>query len=941
MTDQHSPAPIEALRAQLSPDHLQRILDSGIAPDVAFERGYRTAYVEADIPEGFNRAQRKLFPSLIIPVWGVDPAEDPVTHEMRPDNPRTDGRTARGGQAPKELKYEFPAGQAKVLDVPRRCRALLGDPKEPLWITEGARKADAAASIGLCAVSLAGVWAFRSTNVDGGRTELADFDRIAFNNRVVYIAFDSDVVTKTPVKQAMVRLAALLTRRGASVHVMILPSGPAGEKRGLDDLIAGGARTAELVRLVNPDFLDEEDNRGQAEKLRDFVMEAYDLGQDMGGNGFAVPRSGSRLVRMLYTGRPSLELEAPRQFSESDPAKPVIPRKVVKDVMPSIEMSCMECDRQPLYLRTAPMDLGDQPGIVIDMGDPAGRVIGVSSRGWKVIDRPDERFPLFRRTENVAELPEPERGGNLDELRALLNVTDNTWPLIKGWLIAVAFGWVPRPWLYNTGPQGSAKSDAALLALSVLDPRETLDAAPRKNDRGDPAALANNSYLIGFDNLTTIPAEFSDWLCSVVTGARDSRRILNTTSSMQSMSFMRSGAMTGIAIRSIRPDLLERLVTVEFERLPTGGKKRHEAIMRSFHAAHARILGGLLDCIVGVLQHLDDVPENLDVPRMVDYASILAAHDMATGEHTFEAYRDVVLGSLDESGTDDAIGQVVLDYVRDEGEVRMAPEAMYQALTKHRASMADVGEEDYWPKNARGLTVALKELVASLERLVTIRVGKANGVRFVSLAPVPKGRDARDADESLATLPASLTKDQVNPMFSTDRDARDDDFQSLTGETKANDTVTHATNVQFGLGFSKRGEACDPCVPVTPETCLLPGETAGTQDRVAATLPAEANDTTASTLMSFGSEPSPAAASAATTEANGQTHVLDHAQQPPIPTKVSERLPRDLVGLFAGHAPETPARSCSTCRTVEVPDSEMAYFQLCPSCTAGSLRKEA
>lgn len=93
--------------------------------------------------------------------------------------------------------------------------------------------------------------------------------------------------------------------------------------------------------------------------------------------------------------------------------------------------------------------------------------------------------------------------------------------------------------------------------------------------------------------------------------------------------------------------------------------------------------------------------------------------------------------------------------------------------------------------------------------------------------------------------------------------------------------------------------------------------------------------------MSFGSGASPAAASAATTEANGTAAEADYAQRPPIPTKVSAVLPRDLVGLFAGTAPETPARRCSTCRTAEVPDSEMSYFQLCPSCTAGSLRKEA
>jgi hypothetical protein len=59
------------------------------------------------------------------------------------------------------------------LDCPPRCRALLGDPAIPLWITEGQKKADALASAGATALALLGVWNLKGKNAFGGITVLA------------------------------------------------------------------------------------------------------------------------------------------------------------------------------------------------------------------------------------------------------------------------------------------------------------------------------------------------------------------------------------------------------------------------------------------------------------------------------------------------------------------------------------------------------------------------------------------------------------------------------------------------------------------------------------------------------------------------------------------------------------------------------------------------
>ncbi len=193
------------MSATLLSHHAELIAASAIAADVAEARGYRSVETKAELRRlGFVDSQCRV-PALLIPIW--DAWGEIATYQVRPDEPRI-------GKGGKPVKYETPKGTRMVLDVPPSVRSLLGDPSVPLFVTEGVRKADAAASLGLCCVGVIGVWNFRGTNDQGGKTALADWEAIALNGRDVYIVFDSDVMTKREVHQALVRLKAFLEARG-------------------------------------------------------------------------------------------------------------------------------------------------------------------------------------------------------------------------------------------------------------------------------------------------------------------------------------------------------------------------------------------------------------------------------------------------------------------------------------------------------------------------------------------------------------------------------------------------------------------------------------------------------------------------------------------------------------------------------------------------------
>lgn len=238
----------------LLPHHKAMVRESGITPEVAQERGYRSVTRKADLATlGFTAAQRNV-PTLLIPVHGVD--GEVRTYQSRPDHPRI----SREG---KPLKYETPRGSSMCLDVPPSARERLGDPSTPLWITEGARKADAAVSAGLCCIALLGVWNFRGRNEHGGVTALADWESVQLRERRVYLCFDSDVNEKPAVYGALKRLRAFLEARGAEVRVVYLPPLPGGSKCGLDDFLAAGRTVADLLQCASADLrrppgMDEE-----------------------------------------------------------------------------------------------------------------------------------------------------------------------------------------------------------------------------------------------------------------------------------------------------------------------------------------------------------------------------------------------------------------------------------------------------------------------------------------------------------------------------------------------------------------------------------------------------------------------------------------------------------------------------------------------------------
>jgi hypothetical protein len=373
------------------------------------------------------------------------------------------------------------------------------------------------------------------------------------------------------------------------------------------------------------------DGRLSADDVVTWIEANYRLGRSTDGLLFAVPvyAGSNRVAREVR----SIRSDVLRRFREDRKARTgkgvVIGSETMTAALGLVAALAEDAQEHPEPVALRAAQVGNDR-VVLDLGDTSGRVVEASPAGWTVTD-PCEAVPLFRRSSATQPLPEPVRGGSLETLRELLGLDadDRRWLIVRGWLVASLFAEVPRPILWATGSQGSGKSVRTRMVLSVIEPADSLGKEPGRNERDDSTA-ARARFLVSYDNITTVSQNTSDWLCRLVTGVTDDRRALYTDDDLRPVSYRRSGVATSITLPpGLGSDALERIALVPLDRVPDSDRRGEAALWSAYRAAHPEILGAVLDDVVRVLRHLEEVKrEARPRPRMADYADILRALDL-------------------------------------------------------------------------------------------------------------------------------------------------------------------------------------------------------------------------------------------------------------------------------------------------------------------------
>lgn len=479
---------------------------------------------------------------------------------------------------------------------------------------------------------------------------------------------------------------------------------------------------------------DKGEKKPAATLLVEIAEEMYSFGISDTGEAFGVPRSGPRVLRMLRGGKTSLRGQLSREYFRRHGKAAA--QQALADALLVIEGIAQDSDETELHLRVARHD----GALWLDLGDHDGRAVRVTSDGWTV----EPQAPvLFRRTALNSPLPVPERG-ELSELWDWLNVDAEDQPLVAAWLVAALHAEIPHPILSISGEQGTGKSTAEKVLVSVLDPSPVpLRKPPRDADAWVTAAAG--SWVVGLDNLSDVTSWLSDSMCRAVTGDGDVRRRLYTDADMAVFSFRRCLILNGIDLGAVRGDLADRLLPIQLATIPDGQRLQETELWPRWERVHPRILGALLDLAASVETASPFV--RLDSkPRMADYARVLAAVDHVLGTDGLSRY----LTKQNELATDSLTGDAFISAISDVlcGDTFTGSAA--DLLAKVDAAADEKRPPKGWPSTARQVTTRLRRQAPVMRKAgwhVTEDDGanKRNAVVW-TITPPARPRDDRDPD---------------------------------------------------------------------------------------------------------------------------------------------------------------------------------------------------
>jgi len=430
----------------------------------------------------------------------------------------------------------------------------------------------------------------------------------------------------------------------------------------------------------------------------------YELGTSSLGEPFAVarPEHGPYVARMLRGGQASLRAELAAVYADLHQRAPS--SSALADAMQVLEGRAMRATPAALALRVARH--GD--GLVLDLGDPSGRVVVLGPGGWELA----ERSPvLFRRTKLTSALPTPERGGDLGELRGLVNLSPASWPLALAWLVASLIPELPHPIPLLTGEQGAGKSTTARILTRLVDPSPAqLRTAPK--DLEQWAVAAAGSWMVVLDNLSGVAPWLSDALCRAVTGDGMVRRALYENNDLAVLAFRRVVVLTAIDAGALRGDLADRLVLFDLDRPP---KRRTDADLEAgFLAAWPRLVGALLDLACDTLAVLPGIRLE-DPPRMADFAAVVAAVDQLLQTDALATYRELSARLAYDIGEGDPVIRAITALLAEMPAWQGTAEQLLGKLTAALPEGARLPKD--WPTTPRGMAGALVRAAPTLRTL--------------------------------------------------------------------------------------------------------------------------------------------------------------------------------------------------------------------------------
>jgi hypothetical protein len=367
----------------------------------------------------------------------------------------------------------------------------------------------------------------------------------------------------------------------------------------------------------------------------------------------------------------------------------------------------------------------DSNYICYDLCNPKWEIVKITRHGWSI----ESKFPksLFKRYSLMNEQVKPKAGypsDIFDQFMSLTNLqSDNDNILLaKVYIVSlILLANLPKPLLLPHGPHGSAKSTFHELVKKVIDPAAALTSA-FPNSLAELVQQLDHNYLTFFDNVSEIRHLTSDALCRAVTGSGFVKRTLYENDEDFVYNMKRAIGFNGINIIANRPDLLDRVLSLDMKQIDKRKRRKLEFINNEFQRLLPYLLAYLFDVVVKVLDRIGEVKLE-DLPRMADFAEMgeLVARCLGYKDNEFiQAYNRNNSNMNEEAVEVSTVATAIIELMSQTPVWKGKFDALRVKLNevvKAKKELSTIVFAKGWPRTPHALRARLTEIEPNLKEI--------------------------------------------------------------------------------------------------------------------------------------------------------------------------------------------------------------------------------
>lgn len=455
-----------------------------------------------------------------------------------------------------------------------------------------------------------------------------------------------------------------------------------------------------------------------------------------------------------------------------------------------------------LYVRKAEID----GKIYVDLGDSSWRAIEISEDGWKIVENCQIHF---KRSKNTLPLPIPERGGEIDTLKDLINAgTEENWILTLAWLSQAFWCRGPYAHLYLRGTQGTAKSYMMQTLKAISDPSAAIKRRLPKTERDAAIAIGSEASPC-FDNLSGMSDDIADLWCVASTGGVSSQRALFTDDE-ESIIYVKCPIIAnGIEDLGQRGDLLDRTIVLDLEPITEEERRTEKEMQAAIDENRPKLFACLLDMTVAGLNAIDAVDLEKP-PRMADFAEWACACLGGAAKRFMEIYANSRINTSIDLAEMNRLPSAIYNFVIIQyGKTWKGSASDLLAKLDEFMIIRPGQEPTEWPTTPDKMGSELRRFSQALEaKNIFTTYTRANKKRVINL--VYRGTSV--TQESLQKPISSNTSDTSDTIIlKVENDIKERETQESPNENKnQNFSKTSVTSVTESLDDDSLSDTMSP-----------------------------------------------------------------------------------------------------------------------------------